>query len=491
MPPKKMEFRLPQAMLDEAAANLVSPYGVAPNPTDAFGSTEHSPASLAQQDSIARMPEEDRCAELATALIREHLAVHDAPAATRDAFNVAFPWKVNSATKRSAIATALQLQAGTGTDGKSLLEQLVYRAVQGAVPQSLGSTGQRFDFTQDGVDINGHTVGSTSDHFSIKSLHELDIDHATVLGKGAGGRVLKAMLMSTGEYYAVKEIGIGSVEAMKQVKAEISVLWESHRGSDDVPCPYLISCHGVFYEQGLLYIVMDLMDGSLKDAMDVHGPFAEEPLRGMMYQALLGLEFMHYQKKQLHRDVKPHNILYSSVGAVKISDFGIASDRVQTVHQNAQGTFCGTLLYMTPGRVEGKQYSFDADIWGLGMSIYQLALGHLPPSSGSAFAVHAMRDSPPRFPDDVPGFSQAFRDFVAVCLTPETTALVRDLLQHPWMRGMTIERSTQLVRSAAAEVNEARARRSVALTQQASAAAAAATQVNALAYLDAAIGPDF
>jgi serine/threonine protein kinase len=312
-----------------------------------------------------------------------------------------------------------------------------------------------FGFGIDGqsVDINGFSVGQTcalsgGGQFSVFSLSDLDREDAVVIGQGAGGRVLRMRHRDTDDYYAVKEIVVGSAQTVNEVKKEISVLWGTSRNHDDLPSPFLITCHGIFYEQGMLYIVMDLMACSLKDALEAHGPFAEIYLRAMFYQVLHGLHYLHHTKKQLHRDIKPHNILISDMGSVKISDFGIASERVNTLHHNARHTFCGTLSYMSPGRAEGLPYSFEADIWGVGMSLYQLAIGELPEGSRSVFAIAEFRQNPPRLPsDNEERFSKDFQDFVALCLQPDHSSpgskqiTVKDLLHHSWMRGMTLERS--------------------------------------------------
>lgn len=314
-----------------------------------------------------------------------------------------------------------------------------------------------FGFNNDGVEINGFSVGTCAlggGQFSVTSLADLSREDAVVIGQGAGGRVLRMRHRNTDDYYAVKEIVVGSANTINEIKKEISVLWGTCRNHDDLPSPFLITCHGIFYEHGMLYIVMDLMACSLKDALDTHGPFAEAYLRAMFYQVLHGLHYLHHTKKQLHRDIKPHNILISDMGSVKISDFGIASERVQTLHHNARQTFCGTLSYMSPGRAEGLPYSFEADLWGVGMSLYQLAMGELPEGSRSVFAIAEFRQNPPRLPQDSERFSKDFQDFVAVCLQPEIAKpiTVKDLLHHPWMRGMTLERSQRLSADVARDI---------------------------------------
>ena len=202
------------------------------------------------------------------------------------------------------------------------------------------------------------------------------------------------------------------------------------------------------------------MDGSLYDALEDHGAFREMEVKAMAYQVLQGLQYMHTQRRQLHRDVKPHNLLYNRAGWVKLSDFGISSSKVESWNNNARSTFCGTLVYMNPARaIEGGEYSYEADIWAFGVSIFQLALATLP-CGNSIFEIMQLGSNPPRLPNDG-RFSAQFADFTAKCLDPSataaTTCTVGDLLVHPWLADMTLEKSQRIC---AATFEEVRTRRS-------------------------------
>ena len=88
-----------------------------------------------------------------------------------------------------------------------------------------------------------------------------------------------------------------------------------------------------------------------------------------------GLKYLH-DRKLIHRDVKPSNVLISSSGCIKLADFGLL--RTLDQDQSFADSFVGSFLYMSPERLTGEPYSYSADIWGLGITLYTLVLGHYP-----------------------------------------------------------------------------------------------------------------
>jgi serine/threonine protein kinase len=88
--------------------------------------------------------------------------------------------------------------------------------------------------------------------------------------------------------------------------------------SEEYECDHLISFYGAFYEEGLIKIILELMDlGSARDLINIfkstHAlPFDEAFLSNFSRQVLLGLHYLHTKKHQLHRDIKPENILLNS-----------------------------------------------------------------------------------------------------------------------------------------------------------------------------------
>jgi serine/threonine protein kinase len=103
-----------------------------------------------------------------------------------------------------------------------------------------------------------------------------------------------------------------------------------------------------------------------------------EPLLAQLARDMLrGLAALH-QRRTVHRDIKPGNILLSlSTGEAKITDFGISAFAVDSTLAACE-TFTGTVTYMSPERVESRPYGFAADVWSLGLVLLECATGRYP-----------------------------------------------------------------------------------------------------------------
>ena len=180
--------------------------------------------------------------------------------------------------------------------------------------------------------------------------------------------------------------------------------------------------------------------GSLQFVLEFCGALNEEVLRSIAQQSLMGLYHLHLAKK-VHRDIKPGNILLNHKGEVKIGDFGIVGqlDHTLAMHQ----TFVGTTIYMSPERITSEHYSYPADIWSLGLSLFTLGTGQFPYATIHGYwgLVHALtQQPPPRLPTGPPSpgtepFSADFRDFIDRCLVkdPLHRWSAAQLLGHPWL----------------------------------------------------------
>eukprot|EP00118_Oscarella_pearsei_P021200 m.236768 g.236768 ORF g.236768 m.236768 type:complete len:573 (+) comp40138_c0_seq9:211-1929(+) len=271
-----------------------------------------------------------------------------------------------------------------------------------------------------------------------------DLAYLDVLGQGNGGTVYRAVHQPSKLTMAVKVIPLDvTLEEQKQILAELEVLHQCQS-------PYIIGFYGTFFVENRISICTEYMDGG---SLDMHCSISEPILGRIVVAVLKGLHYL-WNLKIMHRDVKPSNILVNTRGSVKLCDFGVS---VQLVNSIAK-TFVGTNAYMAPERILGGEYRAQSDVWSLGMTVVELALGHFP-FSGSGLKSEGMlpiellqcivnevnptaqrellichrRQDPQRLPEDQ--FSPACIDFTLQCLqkSPERRPTVSALLHHPFV----------------------------------------------------------
>ncbi len=307
------------------------------------------------------------------------------------------------------------------------------------------------------------------------------------------------LLSTSAEYEAeTRAIGVSSAEAIKDVQlilpaagaaVDVEAKASQMHGLLDAleqgrPSDYIVDFYDAFsnVDEGDVGLMMEYMDGgSLQDIVLEGGCDNETTLASIAAQALVGLTFLH-QCNQLHRDIKPGNFLITKRGFVKIADFGIlrqmndisnngsALQPVQEaspdknnssngepesptpVLKKVEGsdihraqTFVGTATYMSPERIDGREYSYPSDIWSFGLSLLTIALGKLPIDTQGGYwtILHHIRDcEPPKVPDD---FSNEFQDFIACCLqkNADDRMSAAELLQHPFLRCAAAENDTE------------------------------------------------
>lgn len=100
--------------------------------------------------------------------------------------------------------------------------------------------------------------------------------------------------------------------------------------------------------------------------MDVLGKIAEAILGGLKY--------LYLAHRIMHRDIKPSNVLVNSKGQIKLCDFGVSSE----LENSVADTFVGTGTYMAPERIQGSPYTVKSDVWSVGLTLMELAIGKFP-----------------------------------------------------------------------------------------------------------------
>uniref|UniRef100_A0A3B3UEU8 Dual specificity mitogen-activated protein kinase kinase 1 n=1 Tax=Poecilia latipinna TaxID=48699 RepID=A0A3B3UEU8_9TELE len=287
----------------------------------------------------------------------------------------------------------------------------------------------------------------------VGELKDDDFEKICELGAGNGGVVFKVSHRPSGLIMARKLIHLEIKPAIRnQIIRELQVLHECNS-------PYIVGFYGAFYSDGEISICMEHMDGgSLDQSLKKAGKIPEE---------ILG-------KVSIAVDVKPSNILVNSRGEIKLCDFGVSGQLIDSM----ANSFVGTRSYMSPERLQGTHYSVQSDIWSMGLSLVEMAIGRFPipppdskeleqifgfPVEGEAASSESPKPCPPgrtgssygpnsrppmaifelldyivnEPPPKLPAiFSAEFQEFVNKCLikNPAERADLKQLMVHPFIK---------------------------------------------------------
>ncbi|MBQ9119115.1 MAG: Stk1 family PASTA domain-containing Ser/Thr kinase [Lachnospiraceae bacterium] len=148
--------------------------------------------------------------------------------------------------------------------------------------------------------------------------------------------------------------------------------------------PNIVNVYDVGDDEGLYYIVMELVEGiTLKKFIERKGRLEIKEAVGISIQIAQGMEAAH-ANHIIHRDIKPQNIIISRAGKVKVTDFGIAKAATSnTISQNA----VGSVHYLSPEQARGGYSDEKSDIYSLGVTLYEMLCGQVPFAGDNSVSV--------------------------------------------------------------------------------------------------------
>ncbi len=151
--------------------------------------------------------------------------------------------------------------------------------------------------------------------------------------------------------------------------------------------PNIVNVYDVGCDGKVNYIVMEYIDGqNLKEIIKTEGTLDEYTALDITKQIAKALGAAH-KKGVIHRDIKPHNILISSEGRnVKVADFGIAKAATNSTMTNI-GSIIGSVHYFSPEQAKGKPVKNNADLYSLGIVLYEMLLGKVPFKGDSPISI--------------------------------------------------------------------------------------------------------
>lgn len=202
------------------------------------------------------------------------------------------------------------------------------------------------------------------------------------LGRGGMGIVFQAQDKQLNEQVAIKILSpmvSSDADALERLKREVSA-------ARRITHPNIIRIHDISEMNGLQYVSMEYFHGTtLKDYIRQNAPLSINQAQNIAAQICDGLDAAHKQGI-IHRDLKAQNIIVNSLNQIKIIDFGLAhTSHLQGL--TATGLIMGTPEYMAPEQVAGRKVDERADIYSLGIILYELFTGKVPFSGDSAIAV--------------------------------------------------------------------------------------------------------
>jgi serine/threonine protein kinase len=271
---------------------------------------------------------------------------------------------------------------------------------------------------------------------------------------GAGGM---------GEVYKAKDTRLDRTVAIKILPIQIANNEDLRQRFDrearaisSLNHPNICTLHDVGHQEGIDFLVMEFLDGETLAARLTKGPLPAAELLTIASQIADALDKAHRQGL-IHRDLKPGNIMLTKAGA-KLMDFGLAklqqtggvmsgvSGITRTTPLTGEGTIIGTLQYMSPEQLEGKEADARSDIFSFGAILYEMATGKRAFEGGSqASLIAAILKETPRSVTELQPLSPPMLDrVIKQCLEKD--------VDHRWQAAGDLKRALQWVSEGGSQV---------------------------------------
>ena len=201
----------------------------------------------------------------------------------------------------------------------------------------------------------------------------------TLLGAGGMGEVYRAYDRDLEREVAIKvlrDTSEGSGDRLRRFVQEA-------RAASGLHHPNVAHVYEIGSQDSLRFIAMELVEGeTLRDRIG-HGPMAVDDVLNLGTQIAAAISAAH-KMGIVHRDIKPENVIITSDGYAKVLDFGLAKfremrgDEAATLLKTNRGVAMGTIAYMAPEQLVGTDVTPSADVFSLGVVLYEMLAGHRP-----------------------------------------------------------------------------------------------------------------
>ena len=249
------------------------------------------------------------------------------------------------------------------------------------------------------------------------------------LGSGAFATVYEAMHILTGEVVALKCIPKKKLKSQR----EFELLMKEVNIMKQMDHPFIASFYEfIGDEDDNVYISMEKAgNGSLLDFINKSKGLNESMAKRMFFQLVTVLQYLHVDKKIVHRDIKAENVLLDRNYNVRLVDFGLS--KVFTKDDPFLQTTCGSPSYVAPEIIEEMPYTANADIWSLGVLLFAMVTGKLPFNGDNISQIlEKILKVNPVIPNHL---SPELKDLIKKMLTknPDNRIKLDGILTHPWL----------------------------------------------------------
>ncbi|KAH0691640.1 hypothetical protein KY289_018998 [Solanum tuberosum] len=271
----------------------------------------------------------------------------------------------------------------------------------------------------------------------VENYHVIEL-----VGEGSFGKVYKGRRKYTGQTVAMKFIPKHgkSEKDIHNLRQEIEILRKLKHEN-------IIEMLDSFESPQEFCVVTEFAQGELFEILEDDKSLPEEQVQAIAKQLVRALHYLH-SNRIIHRDMKPQNILIGAGSIVKLCDFGFA--RAMSTNTVVLRSIKGTPLYMAPELVREQPYNHTADLWSLGVILYELFVGQPPFYTNSVYALvrHIIKD-PVKYPDNM---SSTFKSFLKGLLNkvPQNRLTWPALLDHPFVQETLEDVEAREIRAAAA-----------------------------------------
>ncbi len=266
-----------------------------------------------------------------------------------------------------------------------------------------------------------------------------------LIGAGASGEVYRGWDERLDRRVAIKVLSDRAEESGDRARR-----WEIEaRAAAAIAHPNVVTVYDVGRADGRSFLVSELLDGeSLRSVID-RGPVPRDRAFALGLDLIHGLVAAH-DRGVIHRDLKPHNLIVTRAGALKILDFGLAKrtvpDPVADLDATQPGTVLGTVGYLSPEQARGEPADARSDIFSTGAILYELFTGERA-FGGATFAERlsaVLRDTPAGLTAERLG---DMSPIIARCLEKEPSRRFQSARDLAWI----LERSAPVDRAAPAD----------------------------------------